>query len=104
MDGPRCARGFDWAMAAGLERSCIRPFGAVHDRGPRWVSRIGFPSMATRLAGAMTERIFPTQVLTILPSPALRLLAQLPFDRSKETRTSPASRSALYAVASRRGA
>ena len=75
MDGPRCARGFDWAMAAGLERSCIRPFGAVHDRGPRWVSRIGFPSMATRLVGAMTERIFPTQVLTIcrrLPQGSLR--------------------------------
>jgi hypothetical protein len=44
--------------------------------------------MATRLAGAMTKRIVPTQVLTILPSLASRLLAQLPFDRSKETENS----------------
>ena len=44
--------------------------------------------MATRLAGAMTNWIVPTQVLTILPSLASRLLAQLPFDRSKETENS----------------
>ena len=37
--------------------------------------------MATRSDGAMTKRIVPTQVLTILPSLASRLLAQLPFDR-----------------------
>ncbi len=36
----------------------------------------------------MTKRIVPTQVLTILPSLASRLLAQLPFDRSKETENS----------------
>jgi hypothetical protein len=33
------------ALALGLEQSCIRPVGAVVDRWPRWVARVGFPAL-----------------------------------------------------------
>ena len=97
MDGPRFARGFDWAMAAGLERSCIRPLGAAHGRGPRWVSRIGFPSMATRLVGAIRNGF--SRPVACLKAPCAASL------RSLEGNSNFACLSlGLYAVASRRGA
>src|SRR6516162_4601105 len=93
MDGPRCARGFvglgDWSGA--VMYSAFR--ARLHDRWPRWVSRIGLPTSRRALFGRRDDGAeCPDPGPDHFAVAFLGSLLSLPstgFDRRKRIRLSP---------------